>query len=137
MLEVFEKFEWRFYKFICIRTIFFFFLVLSYVEFHNGYKLFFVYLRRTHSQISQVIREYRKTAYRVLMGVLVDLPFPCQFMFSLESFLIYTYLIISLKALSYHASQIPRQCIMEICMIIYPFCSVLSIFLNMIFPLFQ
>ena len=138
MLEVFEKFEWRFYKFICIRTFFFFFfLVLSYVEIHNGYKLFFVYLRRTHSQISQVIRNYWKTAYRVLMGVLVGLPFPCQFMFSLESFLIYTYLIISLRALSYHASQIPRHCTMEICTIIYPFCSVLSIFLNMIFLLFQ
>ena len=138
MLEVFEKFEWRFYKFICIRTFFFFLgLVLSYVEFYNGYKLFFVYLRRTHSQISQVIRNYWKTAYRVLMGVLVGLPFPCQFMFSLESFLIYTYLIISLRALSYHASQIPRHCTMEICTIIYPFCSVLSIFLNMIFLLFQ
>ena len=108
MLEVFEKFEWRFYKFICIRTFFFFLgLVLSYVEFYNGYKLFFVYLRRTHSQISQVIREYRKTAYRVPMAVLVGLPFPCQFMFNLESFLIYMYLIISLN---YHASQIPRHC---------------------------
>ena len=96
-------------------------LVLSYVEFHNGYKLFFVYLRRTHSQISQVIREYRKTAYRVPMAVLVGLPFPCQFMFSLESFLIYMYLIISLN---YHASQIPRHCTMEIGVIIYPRCSV-------------
>ena len=108
MLEVFEKLEWRFYNFICARTNFFFLgLVLSYVEFYNGYKLFFVYLRRTHSQISQVIREYRKTAYRVPMAVLVGLPFPCQFMSSLESFLVYTYLIIRF---SYHASQIPRHC---------------------------
>ena len=97
-------------SFVLEHFFFFFFLVFSYVEIHNGYKLFFVYLRRTHSQISQVIHEYRKTTYRVLMGVLVGLRFPCQFMFNLESFLIYTYLIISLRALSYHASQIPRHC---------------------------
>lgn len=41
----------------------------------------FCILRRTHSQISQVIREYRKTAYRVPMAVLVCLLIPCQFMF--------------------------------------------------------
>jgi hypothetical protein len=41
----------------------------------------FCILRRTHSQISQVIREYRKTAYRVPMAVLVCLPIPCHFMF--------------------------------------------------------
>jgi len=35
--------------------------------------LFLFIIRRTHSQITQVIREYRKTGYRVPMAVLVCL----------------------------------------------------------------
>lgn len=38
-----------------------------------------VYLRRTHSQITQVIREYRKTGYRVPMAVLVGWPLSLMF----------------------------------------------------------
>jgi hypothetical protein len=85
----------RFYKFVSIRTLIF-------LSNSNGCKLFSVYLRRTHSQISQVIREYRKTAYRVPMAVLVGLLIPCQLMFSLESFLMYTNLIIGLSCIVSH-----------------------------------